>query len=122
MKPPSDPNALGLIGEEIAFDFLRQRGFKLLQKNYRNRFGEIDLIMQDDTCIVFVEVRLRSSKNFGGALDSIDYHKRSKLIKCAQHYMASCSGRNDFRFDVIAISPNKSRHEIQWLTNAFDEF
>ncbi|MBQ0725468.1 MAG: YraN family protein [Cycloclasticus sp.] len=122
MTPPSDPNALGLIGEEIALDFLRQRGLKLLQKNYRNRFGEIDLIMQDDTFIAFVEVRLRSSKNFGGALDSIDYHKRSKLIKCAQHYIAKSSGRNDFRFDVVAISPNKSRHEIQWLTNAFDEF
>ena len=110
------------MGEEIALDFLRQLGFRLLERNYRNRFGEIDLVMQDDGFIVFVEVRLRSSTNFGGALDSIDYHKRSKLIKCAQHYIANDSGRNDFRFDVVAISPNKTRHEIQWLTNAFDEF
>jgi|TARA_R110002096_G_scaffold194356_6_gene376517 putative endonuclease len=122
MSPPVDPNSLGVLGEEIALDFLRQRGFRLLERNYRNRFGEIDLVMQDDGFIVFVEVRLRSSTNFGGALDSIDYHKRSKLIKCAQHYIANDSGRNDFRFDVVAISPNKTRHEIQWLTNAFDEF
>lgn len=115
-------NALGQQGEELALGFLQQRGLTLLEKNYRNRFGEIDLIMEDKEHIVFVEVRLRSSEDFGGALGSVDHRKQSKLIRCAQYYIADKSTRLGFRFDVIAISPSAHQHEIQWITNAFDEF
>tara|TARA_R110002074_G_scaffold170005_4_gene332083 strand:+ start:111263 stop:111622 length:360 start_codon:yes stop_codon:yes gene_type:complete len=115
-------NILGKQGEELALSFLQQRGLILLQKNYRSRFGEIDLVMEDKEHIVFVEVRLRSSEIFGGASGSVNHRKQSKLIKCAQHYIATQPTRLGFRFDVIAISPSARQHEIQWITNAFDEF
>lgn len=78
--------------------------------------------MEDTEHIVFVEVRLRSSNSFGGALASVDKRKQSKLIKSAHHYIATLTTTLGFRFDVVAISPSASQHEIQWISNAFDEF
>ncbi|MEW4981937.1 MAG: YraN family protein [Cycloclasticus sp.] len=118
----SQSNTLGQQGEDLALKFLQQKGLTLIQRNYRSRLGEIDLVMKDQEHIVFVEVRFRSSTRFGGALFSIDRRKQSKLIKCAQHYIANESSQQTFRFDVIAISPSASQHEIQWISNAFDEF
>ncbi len=114
--------ALGQQGEKLALHFLQQKGLILLSKNYHNKFGEIDLIMQDKTHVVFVEVRFRSSESFGGALSSVNRRKQGKLIKCANHYIANQSSELGFRFDVIAISPTSSQHKIQWIANAFDEF
>jgi putative endonuclease len=122
MSHKSDSNALGKLAEDSALTFLKQKGLRLLKRNYHTRFGEIDLIMEDKEHIVFVEVRYRSSSAFGGALSSVDARKQSKLIKCAQHYIATEPTRLGFRFDVIAISPSTSQHEIQWIPNAFDEF
>jgi len=115
-------NALGEQGEKLALNFLQQEGLTLILKNYRNKFGEIDLIMEDKQHIVFVEVRLRSSNDFGGALSSVDRRKQTKLINCANQYIANESTHLGFRFDVIAISPTSGQHKIQWITNAFDEF
>ena len=122
MTKTQQSHLLGEQGENQALLFLQQKGLKLLKRNYRSRYGEIDLIMEDNEHIVFVEVRLRSSNDFGGALASVDRRKQSKLIKCAQQYIANEPNRLGFRFDVIAISPSSSQHEIQWITNAFDEF
>ncbi|PCI18504.1 MAG: YraN family protein [Piscirickettsiaceae bacterium] len=113
---------IGQHGEDLALAFLLDNGFTLIQRNYHSRYGEIDLIMQDNDYIVFVEVRYRSSKQFGGALFSVDRRKQAKLIKCAQQYMLCEPTRLAQRFDVIAISPSSGQHEIQWITNAFDEF
>ncbi len=118
----SQSNTLGQQGEDLALKFLQQKGLTLIQRNYRSRLGEIDLVMKDQEHIVFVEVRFRSSPDFGGALFSVDRRKQSKLIKCAQHYIVNTAGQHSFRFDVIAISPSASQHEIQWIPNAFDEF
>ena len=74
----------GQQGEDIALAFLLKKGFKLIQRNFRSRAGEIDLIMQNENSLIFVEVRYRSSNKFGGALYSVDKKKQSKLIKCAQ--------------------------------------
>lgn len=112
----------GQLAEDMALDFLKQKGLSLVDRNYRTRFGEIDLIMKDESHIVFVEVRFRSSNQFGGAAMSVDHRKQKKLIKCAQHYIANSSTTLGFRFDVVAISPSNTQHEIQWITNAFDEF
>jgi putative endonuclease len=113
---------LGQQNEDLALRFLQQKGLTLIQRNYRSRLGEIDLVMKDKEHTVFVEVRFRSSSQFGGALLSVDRRKQTKLIKCAQQYIANDSSNQGFRFDVIAISPSCGQHEIQWITNAFDEF
>ncbi len=113
---------LGQQGEDLALTFLKNKNLTLIQRNYRSKHGEIDLIMQDGKSLVFVEVRYRSSSQFGGALSSVDHKKQSKLIKCAQYYLLTSSSKLACRFDVVAISPSTSQHEIQWVTNAFDEF
>lgn len=115
-------NQLGQEAEDLALGYLQQQGLTLIERNYRSRYGEIYLIMRDQQHIVFVEVRFRSSQRYGGALSSVDIHKQRKLIKCAQQYIANTSSRLGFRFDVLAISPPSQQHDIQWLTNAFDEF
>lgn len=115
-------NSLGQQNEDLALTYLQQQGLTLIQRNYRSRLGEIDLVMKDREHVVFVEVRYRSTTKFGGALASVDRRKQSKLIKCAQQYIANTSSQQNFRFDVIAISPSSGQHEIQWITNAFDEF
>jgi len=112
----------GQQGEDIALAFLLKKGFKLIQRNFRSRSGEIDLIMCNDEFLIFVEVRYRSSDRFGGALYSVDKKKQSKLIKCAQQYLLKNPTKLGSRFDVIAISPSLGQHDIQWIFNAFDEF
>jgi len=109
----------GAQAEEAAGDFLKHRGLKLLERNYRCRFGEIDLIMTDGHTIVFVEVRYRRNNTFGGSVESITAAKREKLLRAARHYMAS---KNEFpacRFDAVLLTGDN--HEIQWIENAFGE-
>ena len=71
----------GALAEAAAAEFLAGRGLRLLERNYRCRFGEIDLIMSDGRTLVFVEVRYRRNKSFGGALESITVAKREKLFR-----------------------------------------
>ena len=107
----------GRQAEQQACNFLQAQGLRLVEKNYRCRHGEIDLIMHDGEGLVFVEVRYRHSGSFGGALASIDVRKRRKLISTALHYLQARRQRCAARFDVIAIDANS---QIDWVPNAFD--
>uniref|UniRef100_UPI00261D453A YraN family protein n=2 Tax=Nitrosomonas TaxID=914 RepID=UPI00261D453A len=78
----------GSDAEQRAAIFLQQQKLTLLESNYRCRFGEIDLIMQEGNTVVFVEVRMRSGNRFGGAAASITTAKQLKLIRAARHYLA----------------------------------
>lgn len=108
----------GSDAEQQATIFLQQQQLTLLEKNYRCRFGEIDLIMQDGDTVVFVEVRMRVNQLFGGAAASITPAKQLKLTRAARHYLAKCDEDFPCRFDAILISGNR---EIEWIQNAFDE-
>ena len=88
-------------------------------QNYRSRFGEIDLIMQDGTTLVFIEVRLRRNAGFGGAAASIDTHKQQRIISTAQQYLASLARPPPCRFDAVLLDDVQGRN-MQWLKNAFD--
>lgn len=107
----------GRDAEERARVFLEDNGLRLLARNYRCRFGEIDLVMQDGDALVFVEVRLRRSVSFGGGLTSVDGAKRNRLIATAHHYLQARARSTPARFDVIAID---SDERIKWVRNAFD--
>ncbi|MEI7456877.1 MAG: YraN family protein [Nitrosomonadales bacterium] len=109
----------GPDAEKLAAEFLQQQGLQLLAHNYRSRFGEIDLIMQDGSVLVFVEVRQRSRADYGGAAASIDVHKQRKLISTAQHYLAQLHHTPPCRFDALLIDDAAGCH-VQWLKNAFD--
>lgn len=108
----------GAQAEQLAAQFLRQQGLKLLQTNYRCRFGEIDLICQQNEVLVFVEVRLRSNAAFGGAAASIDTRKQAKLVRTAQHYLAKLPRIPPCRFDAILMQ-STDIHSIEWVKNVF---
>lgn len=107
----------GAQAEDAAARYLQQRGLQLVTRNYRSRFGEIDLILQDQETLVFVEVRMRSGSAFGGAAASVDVHKQSKLVRTAQHYLATLAHIPPCRFDVVLLS---SPDAIEWVKNAFE--
>lgn len=109
----------GALAEEAAADFLITRGLRLLERNYRCRFGEIDLVMTDGRTLVFVEVRYRRNKSFGGAVESITGAKREKLLRAARHYMAARKGFPACRFDAVLL--NGDTEELEWIENAFGE-
>ncbi|HPE59124.1 MAG: YraN family protein [Thiothrix sp.] len=108
--------ARGLAAEDRACTYLQARGLKLLQRNYRLRSGEIDLIMRDDTHLVFVEVRYRNSKRYGGALQSVDFRKQQRIMRTAQHFLLYNPYDLPVRFDVIALEGQ----ELRWIQHAFE--
>jgi putative endonuclease len=111
----------GRRAEEAACAFLQDKGFHLLQQNYRCYYGEIDLIMQDGEDIVFVEVRSRSRTDYGHAGESINKNKQMKLVKTATHFLQKkgCLYKVNSRFDVIAIHVAAGNMQLEWFKNAF---
>ncbi len=106
----------GSVAEDKACDYLQQQGLQLIMRNFRCRLGEIDLIMQDQIALVFVEVRCRNNKLFGSGFDSITNAKQIKLTRAAQFYLQKARlTENACRFDAVAISAN----QIEWIKNAF---
>ncbi|MEO7622671.1 MAG: YraN family protein [Gallionella sp.] len=109
----------GAQAEQLAAQYLQQQGLKLIMQNYRSRFGEIDLIMQDGIALVFIEVRMRRNADFGGAAASIDNRKQQRIIHTAQHYLANLARTPPCRFDVVLLGDAKGA-DLQWLKNAFE--
>jgi putative endonuclease len=109
----------GAEAETLAAAFLEARGLKILERNYRCRLGEIDLIACDGVTTVFVEVRRRASRAFGGAAASITATKRLKLLKAARHYMSRLRTLPQCRFDALLIEGEPPR--IDWIRDAFGE-
>ncbi len=109
----------GTMAEDTAARFLAARGLKLIERNYRCRFGEIDLVMSDGGVLVFVEVRFRRSAAFGGAIESITRSKRERLLRTARHYMGAHGEFPACRFDAVLL--NGDTQELEWVANAFGE-
>lgn len=121
---PDSTQATGKRGqqaEDLARLYLQGQGLQLLERNYHCLRGEIDLIMMDKDSIVFVEVRYRRSERYGGGLESVDYHKRAKLIAAATHYLQRHKSAANYasRFDVIAVSPGIGQDKLEWIQDAF---
>ncbi len=112
---------IGKQAEKLACRYLQRNGLKLLTKNYHSRFGEIDLIMQDNDTLVFIEVRCRQMNAQVGAAESINFSKIQKIHKTAEHYLIQSKQIPACRFDVIAMTHNKinSDYTIDWIKNAF---
>ncbi len=103
----------------MAAAFLRARGLTILERNYRCRLGEIDLVAREGGTTVFVEVRQRASSAFGGAAASITSAKRLKLLRAARHYMSRLRTLPECRFDALLIEGEPP--QIEWIRNAFGE-
>lgn len=113
---------LGDWSEKLACDWLIGHKLKLKERNFRSRYGEIDLIMKDQDCLVFVEVRYRKNAIFGSAEESVNHKKCQRLIATAEKYLLiNDYGINtNLRFDVVAISPAKESDlhcTINWIKN-----
>jgi putative endonuclease len=111
----------GKYAEDLAFSYLRQQGMQPVTRNFTSRYGEIDLVMQDRDCLVFVEVRYRKHYRLVDGASSVDAKKQSKLIRTAQYYLQK--NRIDVdtsaRFDIISITHKQDMPDIHWLKNAF---
>jgi len=107
---------LGTGAEREAERFLERHGLAIVARNYRTRFGEIDLVARDGATLVFVEVRLRSSERFGGGAESIGEHKRRRIVAAARQYLARVRPEPPCRFDVVTLD----RGAPEWLRAAFD--
>ncbi len=111
--------SIGTKAEQVAADYLVGKGLKTVQTNYHCRRGEIDLIMQHQDVLVFVEVRYRKNDLFGSALESITANKQKKIGLAANQFINQFNRhKQPCRFDVVAIT-GRSMESINWLQNAF---
>jgi putative endonuclease len=117
----SSRQALGRWGENLAASYLIRQGYQLIERNFRTSYGEVDLIVQKENLLVFVEVKTRSSDAFGLPEEAITPKKRQHLIAVAQAYLQKFPALNvDWRIDVIAIRKIKTETapEIVHFENA----
>lgn len=113
----------GERSETLAARYLSQKGLKLVARNYRCRGGEIDLIMDDQGVLTFVEVRSRTSTNFLTPEESITWRKRRCLLRAAKHYLLRTSQHDRAcRFDVLTLRlGDDGRWKVRWIQNAFGD-
>ncbi|MBF0119956.1 MAG: YraN family protein [Desulfobacterales bacterium] len=113
--------SLGNIGEELAVRHLEERGYIILEKNYRTKFGEIDIIAQDKDVIVFVEVKTRKLNSIESPKEAITLKKQKKLSILATYYLKKIRGKNmKARFDVVAVHFEQEKIFMDIIKNAFE--
>jgi putative endonuclease len=111
---------VGNAGEEAAVQYLLQQGYRILERNYRCRFGEIDLIARDGRTLAFIEVKTRRSQRFGPAASAVTFEKQRHLIKASQVYVTQRRKAFEFcRFDVVAIEMDTHGLHIELIKDAF---
>jgi putative endonuclease len=111
----------GAIGEKLAADYLKKRGYKIIQRNFRCREGEIDIIVQKGECLVFVEVRTKRNAAFGTPEESVTFLKKSKLISLANVYLQAYDRQPlSWRIDVVAVelTPDNRASRLEHIENA----
>ena len=100
---------LGNLGEKIAKKYLENKGYKIIEQNCRNKYGEIDLICRDRDCLIFIEVKTRSKEQFGTPEDALNKNKIQRLIKNSEAYMLRKGYRVNYRIDAICIVLDKDK-------------
>jgi putative endonuclease len=121
--PSGSTQTAGREAEAFALLHLQRHGLSLIAQNWLCKRGELDLVMLDGDTVVFVEVRYRRHAGWGGALESVDFRKREKLVRAAQFFLQKTSRWADSpcRFDVVAINGDPGNAPaLNWITNAFD--
>lgn len=104
---------IGKLGEVQAVDFLKNQGFKIIETNFRSKFGEIDIIAVENNTLVFVEVKSRSSRMFGLPEEAVGYRKLVHLQKTAAHFRLNRQYLPESeRIDVVAIETDSGRLEL----------
>jgi putative endonuclease len=121
MSGPSPRQVLGRDGEQIAEKYLRKKGYRLVERNYRCPLGELDLIALDRRVIVFVEVKTRVDESYGPPLESVHPRKQQKMIGAAQYFLSQHKLQDrEARFDVVGVSLTGDTPVIEHIENAFE--
>lgn len=117
----ADKQALGAYGETLAAEFLREAGMEIVARNWRCRYGELDLIVQDPSITAFVEVKTRSGLGFGTPAESVTFRKQQRIRRLALLWLAEQEGPwRRIRFDVVSVLVTRGhRPVIDHLTAAF---
>jgi len=121
VPPPDSRQTLGKQGEDLAAQELRRRGYAILARRYRTRFGEIDIVAEDAGAVIFVEVKARKTAQFGSAADCVPSWKQRRVAAMALDYLARTDRlEHPSRFDVVAIDGiGTSKMTVQVIQNAF---
>lgn len=115
----SESQMIGSWGETLARKHLEAQGLRFIMCNYLCKLGEIDLIMQDKDSLVFVEVRVRNTKQYGDPLESITINKQRKVRRTAEQYLQRVNHQGGARIDVVGIDTSVEPPMITWIENAF---
>ncbi len=111
--------SFGKKGEEIAADFLAAKGYQVIERNYRFKKSEIDIICLLGVTLVFIEVKTRSTKSFGEPETFVSENQKQSVIRAAEHYIIQKDWIGDIRFDIIAVYKDSGRQEINHFEDAF---
>ena len=121
MSSANAKQVLGREGERIAEEYLKKKGYKVVERNYRCAVGELDLIVLDRRIVVFVEVKTRSGTGYGSPLEAVEFRKQRKMIQTAQYFLsAKRLHQRDARFDVVGISWPGREPVVEHIENAFE--
>ena len=121
MSPKEFNRATGKLGEEIGENYLKQRGYEIIERNVRSPFGEIDLIASHRGTLVFVEVKTRRDQTFGHPEEAVDKRKKNQLARLASWYLAQHPKVHPAaRFDVLSIQLSGDQPNIRLIENAFE--
>ena len=121
MEPVASNQATGKAGEQLGVHFLLARGYRILGRNVRTPFGEIDLVASDHGTLVFVEIKTRRSKAFGFPEEAVTRAKQKRLARLASWYgMQGARANQPIRFDVLAIQLEAEGPSIRLIQNAFE--
>jgi len=111
---------IGSRAEQKAQRFLEGKGLIMRNKNWRGRFGELDLVMTDQEVLVVVEVRWRSGRGYGSAVESVTKDKQRKIITATKEYVSKTNWEGEVRFDVIGMSESRDgERRIEYIEDAF---
>jgi putative endonuclease len=115
----SDKIKKGREGEELAAHYLAEKGYEIVERNYRHKRSEIDLIVKKNNWLVFVEVKFRSSDAFGYPEDFVDYKKTRNIMDGAEQYTYDKNWQGNVRYDIVAIRRINGEQEIKHIEDAF---
>jgi putative endonuclease len=118
----SKHNELGKFGEELAVDCLLQKGYQILETNWRYLKAEVDIIASKDDWLIAVEVKTRSTNEFGDPQDFVNKKKIKLLVQAMDEYVNRYNLEVEVRFDIVAITINEKQLEIEHLEDAFYHF
>jgi putative endonuclease len=111
----------GKTAENAAVNFLKAKGYKILERNHKNKFGEIDIIAQQEGVICFLEVKARHSLNFGSPQEAVCFSKQRRISRAAVYYLKSKNLlEHPARFDVLALLYENNQPKISLITDAFE--